>query len=470
MLRNFYGIKAFFSVLLFSLFFSACQPTFHEDKLEEGIKGILKKEYNISNVKVKVVGKTIAVFVPFDKLFSANLSAFSMSKNVSPESMFKFDKNAMDTIESVLFATSRVILSTDRKLDFYVLKAIEESTTGFELSMTGYIMDMKLVRFWNISISEYRKRLLYDIGINKPIVCEKTLERFFDSISFLNSGALLDRYFVKDATLEDISPFFYAQLAEAKYKSNLKYTIEELKIKPFEEENSIVVYAKIREDYITGPDYSDYIFYPGVENEYIFVLKEGAFSYKIAQVIPFYYISEDKVLHRLEFPEDMEVYRNIGEWEDKFYVEEVHLGAFLGSQLTKRMQDLLTAYLISKKKKDFLSGKIKVEYFDKNDGYESSIFMLSYNKVKFLKSLGVSIEFMNRENYTSEEKLEFYRIILKEFIDVVVKGYKFEDFAYLDVNNLFTPGKVIFKREELERVLSDKHFSLEQLIREKVAL
>jgi len=331
------------SILITTLFFTSCTPTYEANTLENSIKRICKKGYDIDDVTIKIVGKTLGVYLPLDKLFSANLDSLaSDDEETSFENLFKFNPAAMDIIEDVLFTTSRVILSTDRPIDFYVLKAGETKTTGIELVLTGYVEDMKRVRFWDIPISEYRKRLLHDLSINRTVIWKRTVTEFFNHIGNVSLSDLIDTHFTSVITLKDISPFFYSQLLESDYKDNLRYDFLIVKTKPISEDE-VLVYTKIKESYEPKAGYEQYRFLFADEaiHEYLVVLKAEKTTYRVHQVIPFYFIDEERIVRDLDFPDELKIYDNIDKWNEEFDLQEIFMGDFIAQQLTKRVQAMI---------------------------------------------------------------------------------------------------------------------------------
>jgi hypothetical protein len=149
-------------LVIFSAFIalSGCnKASYPEARVESSIKEICEQEYKIKNVEVKFAGKTIGVFLPLKKLFATDLKQELLSGNISNlDSLFEPDPEAMDQLENVLFALSRVLLSSDKPIDFYILQATDVESTGLQLVLTGYVADIRRVRLWDISRTEYRKR------------------------------------------------------------------------------------------------------------------------------------------------------------------------------------------------------------------------------------------------------------------------------------------------------------------------
>jgi hypothetical protein len=156
---------------------SGCdKASYPESLVESSIQEICEKEYKIQNVEVKFSGKTVGVFLPLKKLFVTDLKQEVLSGNVSNlDSLFEPDPEAMDKLENVLFTISRVLLSSDKPIDFYVLQATDVESTGLQLVLTGYVADIRRVRLWDISRNEYRKRVLHELKFDRSVLWEKPL-------------------------------------------------------------------------------------------------------------------------------------------------------------------------------------------------------------------------------------------------------------------------------------------------------
>ena len=163
-------------VLFLAAGLPGCAPTYPHAALESSLIQLCKKEYGI-DVSVQLVGKTIGVQVPLEKLFDSTLK-------LSPE--------VGDTLDGVILATSRVVLSTDDPPDFYVVVARDKRIPGVELKLIRYVQDIRRLNYGDLSRSEYTKRMLFEFGLGLGIfeeddrfhIDEVKLEKFLsDQIS-----------------------------------------------------------------------------------------------------------------------------------------------------------------------------------------------------------------------------------------------------------------------------------------------
>jgi len=142
-------MRRFFLFLGCIFFLAGCGPTYPKDKLITSLTELCKKEYGV-DVSVQVVGKTLGVMVPLDKLLDSTL---------------KLSPDVGDKLDGVILATSRVVLSTDHPLDFYVVVAQDKRIPGIELHLTRYIQDIRRLNYGDLSRTEYTKRMLLDFGL-----------------------------------------------------------------------------------------------------------------------------------------------------------------------------------------------------------------------------------------------------------------------------------------------------------------
>ncbi|MFH2138422.1 MAG: hypothetical protein ABII88_07915 [Candidatus Omnitrophota bacterium] len=125
-------------------------PTYPKEKFVESLKDICKKEYQV-DAQAKLVGKTLVVFLPLEELFDEKMEILP---------------GAIDKIEKVITAASRIIFSTDAEVSFFTVVAADIKTTAAELILIKYVEDVhRLINSW-ISQDEYRRRILWQINFN----------------------------------------------------------------------------------------------------------------------------------------------------------------------------------------------------------------------------------------------------------------------------------------------------------------
>jgi hypothetical protein len=406
---------------------SACSHTYHEEKLAESIQKICFEEYGIERVEVKTVGKTLGVYLPLEKLFSTDFEQIlSEGKVKDLSSLLQFSPEALDKVEDVLFSTSRVILSTDKPIDFYVLHATDTELTGITLVLVGYVDDIERVRFWDISRSEYRKRVFHDVKVNYPVIWKKPVSRLFQDLGRKPTPEILEQYFLPGVDLESLSPLFYTEILEAPLKENLNYKISEIKATGGKS-NEALVYAKILGEFTPKKEYGDHKFIvpSGYPVEYIFVLNKYLGEYRIARAIPFFYVGEDGTIKEADFPRQAQIYESLDEWPSEFELAEVRLSDFLAGQITRRVQSLFTG----DERIDNTFARSRVSFRYEEPVLKDQPGYFTFEAELLLRKLQPATP----EEYFANEDVQYaLGVVLREFA-AVLRGYFLSDYQGLKV-------------------------------------
>ena len=115
--------------LLFAI--SGCRPTYTDENIQQSIVKICKEEYK-TEVKIKRIGKTLGIYLPVNGLFESNVDMKSQTTLEDALSAIRFTKDAATKIDDVSTAISRVALSTNASIDFYVLIAADIKGSGIK--------------------------------------------------------------------------------------------------------------------------------------------------------------------------------------------------------------------------------------------------------------------------------------------------------------------------------------------------
>lgn len=443
--------------------------SYPEARLHQSLKQICKVEYGIDRVESKIVGKTLGVYLPLEKLFSSDFEEILAGGKVKDiSSLLQIAPETLDKVEDVLFSTSRVILSTDKPIDFYVLKATDTELTGISLILVGYVQDIKRVRFWDISRTEYRKRVYHDMKVNYPVIWKRPVSGVFNELGKKSTRDILDAYFLPGANLENISPLFYSLILEAQLKDKLSYEISSLR-STGGRVGEALVYVKVRENYTPKQAYADHKFSlpNGFESEYIFVLTKYLGDYKISRVIPFYYVADDGTVRKVDFPPELKLYENVDKWREEFELEEISLPDFLAQQIARRLQPMLSED--ERIQNTFTTRRVIFNYaYDdehKKDGNGAGYFSVRTNLA--LKKSAEAVYspdpvygggnagpgvIADLKSILQEEGLQdvYYLLdqVMRECMSVL-RGYLYENYDYIKFESLFGVS-FILKKEDLE--------------------
>ncbi|MBI4398645.1 MAG: hypothetical protein HY586_05925 [Candidatus Omnitrophica bacterium] len=466
------NLFCFLTLLLFCGCAAGCHKTYHPEKVAESIKEICLKEYGIQHVEVKLVGNTLGVHLPLRQLFSSDFEhILATGKVQNLESLLQFSPEAMEKVEDVLFSTSRVILSTGRPIDFYVLKAADTEVTGIELILIGLVDDVKRVRFWDISRNEYRDRVFHDLKVNHAVLWHRPVHNLFEDMKKLPVTDILDKYFISGTNLNMVSPFFYSHLMESPFKQDVSFEILDIRSTPFRK-NETLVYIKVLENFTPKSGYEKHRFVvpSGYTAEYLFMVVQQGNQFRINRVIPFEYVGEDRVLHKIKFPEELRLYQNIENWQSSFELDEVLITDFLAQQITRRMtgsvfSDERIANTLGKVKPEFVyeSSEKNTKGLEKSQEEKENGYFI-FRTLPPDKDVVAALEAMPPIQVEPED-VEYYLDKMLQLAAKVLRNYQFKHFTGIEVLVPYHKESVFLKPDDLEQIRKKK-FNFEPLVLE----
>jgi hypothetical protein len=424
--------------LFSSAFFSGCgSPTYPEARCKAALQEIALKEYKIPHIEVEFVGTTLGVFLPLDKLFAADLKEALMSGKVTDmESLFQPTEEAIDKVEDILFSMSRIMLSTDKKIDFYYLQATDVEKSGMDLTFIGNIDDLKRVRFWDIPRSEYRKRIIHDLHMNRAAIWHRPVRHFFKDLNEATIHDVQSRYFPNTAQTKWTREFFFEDANGMEVpQGRAKWTILDLRSIPIQD-NDIVVYAKAE---AVPKDPADKSFKPQVM-EYLFQVSTLGDTEKIRRIIPMAYLDDKTATPDFTFTRDM-VTKSLPSWETEFKTPDIAMGDFLSRQFTRRFQ--MIAAEDERISNTFSSVKLVVRF------EPEPLKCFLFNAVASLRNPKEIAYTPSRGLH--EDVLYFWDRVAREFVEVL-RSYSFQDYKMLKFQ-LSQGGKLLTwtaTREDLE--------------------
>jgi hypothetical protein len=435
----------FFPLLFLSL--SGCgSVTYPEARVKEALQEIALKEYKIPHIEVQFAGTTLGVFLPLRELFATDLKAALLSGKVTDmETLFQPTEEVVDKVENILFSMSRVMLSTDKKIEFYYLQATDVEKTGMDLTFIGQIDDLKRVRFWDIPRSEYRKRIIHDLQMNRAALWHRPIRHFFKDLNEGGTEDIQKAYFPKTAQAKWTREFFFADAHGVILKhGRARWSLLDVRSIPIQD-NEIVVYAKAQ---IIPKDPADKNLRPQTL-EYLFQISTTGDTEKIRRIIPLAYLDDKTANPDFTFTREM-VAQSLPNWETEFKTPEITMGDFLSRQLTRRLQQL--AAEDERIFNTFSSVKLAVRFEEKPDRH------FIFNAVAPLKGVGqvaYSPAKGPREGALyfrlHEDVLYFWERVAREFVEVL-RSYSFQDYQSLQFQ-IFQNGKLgtwTASREDLE--------------------
>ncbi len=224
---------------------SGCGPTYPKEKLKESIIRLCKNEYKV-DVKVRTVGKTVAIYMPLEDLMDFT---------------FALTPTATEKLNDVIMSVTRVVLSTDAAYDFYCVIAHDTRIPEIQVIIIKYVNDVKRVFLGDISRGEFGKRMIVDMRLNPQSQKERSIKEVFQRMSldtkwqdqvmndFFRSeptglgdiGYWNGRFYIKDITL----PEFMIEQIVGRIKMEFRED------KELSEAFSI---RTVKGDYYRGPD------------------------------------------------------------------------------------------------------------------------------------------------------------------------------------------------------------------------
>jgi len=447
--------------------FGCGEPTFPKDKIIQSIKEVCLKDHGIKDVEVQVQGKTIGVFLPLQQLFHSDFEhVLATGKVTNLESLLQFSPEALEKVDDVLFSTSRVVLSTDMDIDFYQLKAVDTESTGIEFVLIGYVDDIKRVRFWDIPRSEYQKRVLHDLKINRAVLWHRPVQRLFQDMNQLPVVELLDQYFISGTNLNMISPFFYSYLLETQFKDSEGLNIVDIRSTGFKQ-NQALVYVKVNEKFKVKQEYEDHKFLipSDYDAEFLFILIQQGNQYRISRVIPFDYLDKDNKPQKIQFPKELQLYQNIENWETNYELEEIKFTEFLSRQITFRVGGLV----FNDERIENTLGKVKPELtfvdaaIGKETKEETSQEAVEPEKGYFLlksvltpQNLIPTLEDSIPTLEPIEEDKGYYLQQVLQLITKVLRFYSFQGYSGIQVEMPYSDKQIFLDLNQLEEIRKQK--------------
>jgi len=143
-------------ILLAGCFSSDFSPSYKEADIPGAIKKICLEEHKLNVVPARV-GDTLWIYAPQQRLLHAEFG-----KN--PEKIF--DEELQDKARNILTSISRVLISSDKAPEFFVL-VLSDINIGLDYSLTVNILDIKKSASGGIPWNEANKR--YVLGFEQAI-------------------------------------------------------------------------------------------------------------------------------------------------------------------------------------------------------------------------------------------------------------------------------------------------------------
>ncbi len=380
------------------------KPTYPAGKIEESVLALCKNEYKLDNVKVKVIGSTLGVYIPVEGLIDPDM---------------KLNQKVGEKIENVALSIHRVVTSTDMPLKFYILTARDVKNPGAEFMLTGFVYDVIRVRLFDISRGEYFQRILRDFRFNPAIAGEQKVKELFNA---------LNKNTPDTSITGNLKPIFYPIYTIGK-QGTQKIDIVNVKSKELSDHEALL-YVTTSEKYEPAAGFEAYtaIFPPGFKNEYLILIDLSLFVSPVKEVVSKYFYSNNEIRQR-NLKDTFEQYKNSGiVGMDGFPSKDLDLGWFLSQQISRRIKSLFEEDKLLKN--TFKAASSQGELKDK-------VFQFKFSAA-------------SNNNQADSDKIMFSRII--KMSATVLHLYAFEDYKGVEfINMAGKEKKVYILKEGLEK-------------------
>ncbi len=417
---------------------SGCGPTYPSGTFVESISKVCKEEYGV-DVKVKKTGKTLGVYIPLEGLFESSVEIDEEASLDEILSGLKFSPETSRKIDDVCMSVSRVCLSTDCPVDFYVVIAADTEVTGAQIILTRHVTDIKRILTGDISRGDFIQRMLMDVGYDPTLSAQDLTKNLFRDLETENQTYILSKYFTKTTNLHSLSSTFFLILSELDLKSQKQYAIKDIKSARISYDQ-VLMFCKTEEQFSPKPGYERHSFlYPReFENEYLVLLNFSIFPYAfIEEFVPLYSIDKNGKVTRKDFPRRFEEFQDPATWEaESFFLEEVEMPDFLARQIANRIRtkfqedkDLALEFILN-----LSEGKYVKQSLTSVSEFEFSVDL----QQRDFPNLA------DRNQKMREAEAEIFKIICQ-----VLRRYEFDEFGKVKLINITNNRSEAITRGEL---------------------
>jgi hypothetical protein len=199
----------FCGFVLTGCFSTDFQPSYKETDIPRTIKKICLEEYKLHVVPIRF-GNTLWVYAPQQRLLHSEFG-----KN--PDKIF--DEALLDKARNILMSISRVLLSSDKAPEFFIL-VLSDINIGLDYSLTANFADIQKSASGGIPMMEANRRNVFNLEINPKAIGDARGEHL--KISDTKMADFLSRQIVQRVRMffqEDlIKKYLVLKDAEAGFK------------------------------------------------------------------------------------------------------------------------------------------------------------------------------------------------------------------------------------------------------------
>jgi hypothetical protein len=149
-----------------------CSPSYRQDQVISTLQSICADEYKL-HVTAKQVGQTLAVHLHHDGILQQQGNQVGLTDN------------AQEILGNLIEAIHRVVLSSDARINFYLVLVSDSTIPGAYLTILRYMEDVRRANANMLPPTEFFHRTIFDL-------------------KFVGGGTVgLDQFDVNDITLEE---------------------------------------------------------------------------------------------------------------------------------------------------------------------------------------------------------------------------------------------------------------------------
>jgi len=416
---------AYFLLLL--PFISGCEPTYNEENIAESARRICREEYG-TDVKIRRIGNTLGVYMKLDKLFDMpGIESGGLDLN-EIASGFKLAEGADKKIGDVTMAASRVCISSDCDVEFYVVVAEDESLGGAQVILTRHVMDIKRILTGDISRGDFVQRMLIDIAYDSRPAAEALAKEFFEDLQSKNAQEITQKYFAHGRQDAGLSGIFFMMLNQVEQRQDKTFALKSIKsmrLSPVE----VMTHCEVEE---AG----------GLKNTYLILTDTSLYPLVfIRAIIPSHIVNANGTVNMINLEGGLTKYKDPQTWqEEDFFLEEVRLPIFLARQIGGRIRNRFaeSRELAS----NFALGISMGEYLTDNQGKKFFKFTI---EPKLLRS-PTDQELSTGE---AEQAMELVQSESFEVICRILRRYEFKDFDRVEFVDIANANTEIFSKDEM---------------------
>lgn len=165
-LRNLVKPALLFNLLI-CIIFAGCkgqiEPTYKEENLTSLVKQICKDEYNLDVITART-STTLWVYAPLSKI---------LHKDYGKKEDKIFDEEMVDKLRNILTTIGRVLVSSERTPEFFVLVA-SDINIGLDYTIFANVLDIKKSYAGFTPFTETQKRYVIKFGLAPEAIQDTT--------------------------------------------------------------------------------------------------------------------------------------------------------------------------------------------------------------------------------------------------------------------------------------------------------